>query len=337
MWPATIAEKMAAGKPHLVSLEEMRSIIGPTAFASEMLGRPGSSSDQYLKLNTDQRGPHAYWFESPDEALATAPHLSSSLICYLRNDTVVRETLPDFLASSRLFITVDTAYTENASSDRRVAHLLAINKNNELFSLDLWSDRKPDNILLSRTFAMAATWRCPLIFVEVVRESFKLYQRFRSVVSTTLINDMGFTFVPGIRDFRPGFMDKTSKIAALDLRFEHGLVKLPLYRRFSHPSYDRLFDQIESFNPEADSGGLEKDDEIDTLAMSIFIIRGKLLRDTTSPSLSFDPVAELRKGRTHLYAGGPAILHGLPLPSLDADTISTILNSAPPSTPRTLV
>lgn len=339
MWPATIAEKEASGNSHLVSLEEMRSILGPASFASEMLGRPGTSIDQYLKLDTDPRGRHAYWFENVDDALSTAPSLSTASICFLRDGALVREPLSAFLTNARLFMTVDTAFTENATSDRRVCHLLAITSRNELFSFDLWSDRKPDNILLHRAFTMTALWRCPLIFIEVVRESFKLYQRFRSAVATTLITDMGFSFIPGIRDLRPGLMDKTSKIAALDLRFEHSLVKLPLYRRYTCHPYSRLFDQIESFNPEADSGGLDKDDEIDTLSMSLFIIRGKLLRDASPSSQPLDPLLALREGRTHLYPGGPSILHGLPLSALDADTISTLLSSnpTPPSPTRTLV
>lgn len=269
MWPASIEEKLRLNMPSSVSLEEMREIMGVNAFNAEMRGRPGSSEDQYLKIDPSPRGPHAYWFEGADELLYSDPLNTKSLICYTDPDgSQVRTPLVDFLKNARTFITVDTAYTENASSDRRCCGLLAVTPKNQLFLLDLWSDRKTDQVLIDQAFGMAQRWRCPLIAVEVVKESFKLYARFRSTVQTRLTQDIGLTHVPAIRDIRPGTMSKTAKIESLDVRFTHNLIKLPMYRRREAPWWARLFDQIESFNPEAPNGGLEHDDETDCLIAS---------------------------------------------------------------------
>jgi hypothetical protein len=86
---------------------------------------------------------------------------------------------------------------------------------------------------------------------------------------------------PKVVKLNPGVMDKTSKISALNYRFEHGLIKLPTWRRGLMP-WRMLFEQIEQFNPDAESGGLAHDDFIDTVAMSMFVVRGRMDRATTA-------------------------------------------------------
>jgi hypothetical protein len=82
---------------------------------------------------------------------------------------------------------------------------------------------------------------------------------------------------PKVVKLNPGVMDKTSKISALNYRFEHGLIKLPTWRRGLMP-WRHLFEQIEQFNPDAENGGLAHDDFIDTVAMSMFVVRGRMDR-----------------------------------------------------------
>ena len=264
MWPATVADKLAMGRPDALSLEELERILGTAAFNGEMRGRPGTSDEQFFKVDLDPKGSHAYWFEQADEQLQLSPRTTTTLICYKTTDgSTVKEPLPTFLGRCHLFITVDTAYTESASSDRRCCGLMAVTSRNELFVMDLWSDRKPDQVLIDTSFSMAQRWRCPLISVEVVKESFKLFARFQSLVKTKLTQDIGLTHVPAVRPIRPGTMSKTAKIESLDVRFTHNLIKLPVYRRSEGRWWSRLFDQIEGFNPEVADGGLEKDDELD--------------------------------------------------------------------------
>lgn len=313
MWPADPEEKTRLKlPPSTVSIVEMRDIMGVPAFNAEMQGSPGDAAELLFKRDTDPKGRHSYWFEEVDNLLMEMPASSTTLICWYDPDgTLNRVPLREFLLQNRTFITVDTAYTENASSDLRVCHNMAITPKNVLFSLDLWSDRKNDNTLLKETFAMAQRWQSRYIFVEVVRESLKLYQRFQGVIQTRMTENYSLAYVPGLEPLRPGTTSKTDKIAMLDARFDHGLIKLPTFKsRTASVPYARLFEQIDSFNPLSPNGGLAKDDEIDTLAMSHFVIRGRLGRRRNEATPTVTIATEIMAGRKHLpgtnvpYAAG---------------------------------
>lgn len=315
MWPATKAERLEKGMTSSVSLEEMRGIMGTALFNREMLGKITSGEDMFLKLDPSPEGRHAYWYEDIDNLLATNPRRSSTMICWKnKDDTTTKQPLSEFLEHSRLFIAIDTAYTEKAHSDRRVCHLMAINKDNLLFSLELWSDRKPDTVLIETTLKIAQKWQCRSIFVEVVRESLHTYNNFKHAVATKIQYEMGFEFNPRVKDLRPGVMPKPAKISTLDLRFEHALVKLPLWKRYKDSAYDRLFSQIEDFNPAVQDGGLPHDDELDTLSYQNLIIKGKpadfIAAETKAPRHAIDLQEELKNGRTTI-ADGYDLLSGM--------------------------
>ena len=48
-----------------------------------------------------------------------------------------------------------------------------------------------------------------------------------------------------------------------------------MWKRHTRP-WSHFFDQIEEFNPLVEDGGLAHDDEIDTVAMSKFVLKGTL-------------------------------------------------------------
>lgn len=330
MWPTTIAEKNRLGKHESVSLEEMPAIMGTATFNGEMLGRPGDTEEQFFKLDTSPQGRHAWWLEQVDAAYTHDRWNSTALMCWQGPGGLLRKVpMGEFLRNSRLFACVDTAYTEKTTSDRRALSLMALSSDNYLFVLDQWSDRKGDAVLVNTTFEMCQTWRCPLVCIEVVKESFKIYKRFESAVQTRLTTEIGLNFTPALRALRPGTMSKTDKISTLDVRFEHALIKLPLFARYEKPWWTRMFDQIEGFNPEVDDGGLEKDDELDTVSMSLFVVKGKLLRVAAAggdlPVL--DPIEEMSKGN-YTMPGGAAYGMGLSLNDLDPETMGTLLRMA---------
>lgn len=330
MWPVDAAERTRLNlDPSTKTIEEIRLRMGSSSFNAEMRGMPGTSDEQFFKLDPNPKGRHAYWFEDMDPALATDPFASTTLLCYLDpTGTLVKVPLGTFLRTSRTFLTVDTAYTEKTHSDRRCAMLMAITHSNELFVLDLWSDRKPDSVLVNKSLAMCALWKCPILFVEVVKESIKLYNRYRSTVRTRLTSELGVSFVPAIKDLRPGTMTKTAKIEGLDTRFEYGLVKLPLFKKHMAPAWNRLFEQIEGFNPEAENGGLQHDDELDCLSMSFIAIKSRLRRQTPDKPPPLNPIAELKAGRRNLPGTDVPIASGLPLQLLSNDDLEALL--APP-------
>jgi len=327
MWPSSIESRIAQGISDPISIPEIRVRMGAAAFDAEMQAKPGDSDSTFFHLETSLKGRHSWWLESVDDLFASDPFSSSATICWLRNGSPQHLPLGQFLRSCRIFLTVDTAYTEKTTSDRRACSLLAIDAKNTLFVLDMWSDQKGDAILMKNALSICQAWLCPIVFVEVVKESIKLYQRFRSAVTTRVVSDMGFTHSPAVRDLRPGLLEKTAKIATLDIRFEHDLIKIPLFRRYDRPWWTRLCEQIEGFSPESDNGGLEKDDEIDTVAMSLLIIKSKLLRNSTpTPTSLLDPLTSLREGTTTL-PDGTSIMQGLPLSAVPADIISKLLTS----------
>ena len=330
MWPSDAEERASLNlSPDTLTLPELRDKLGPLTFNGEMMGKPGDSEDQFFKLDPSAYGRHSFWYESIDSALTTDPYSTGTHICYRnKDDHFVRIALPDWLKTVRLFMTVDTAFTEKSTSDRRCCCLMAVDHENRLFVLDLWSDRKPDATLVSETFRLSSLWRCPSVFVEVVKESYKLYERFQSTVKTKMTEHLGLTHIPKIGPLKPGHMDKESKIATLDLRFEHGLIKLPHHLRHKNPGVTRLYNQIEGFNPEVAGGGLENDDELDCVAMSLFVIKGRLRKQTpTLESPTFDPIASLKKGELNLPHGGPPIMSLMPLELVDPEVLDFLLRS----------
>lgn len=335
MWPVDDEEKRRLKLPESTrTIEQIQKMLGSAVYNKEMLGLPGTADQLLFKLDTDSKGRHAWWFEDADDSVMESPLSSRAKICFRDiNDPhkIHRLTIHEFLAQSKLFITVDSAYTESATSDRRVSHLMALFANNILFSLDLWSDRRTDNDLLNASLVQADRWRCPLIFVEVVRESIKLLHRYQGAVRTKVTTNLGLTHTPQVKDLRPGAMTKTAKIATLDTRFEHSLVKLPLWRRGRHGPYTRLFEQIESFNPSSNDGGLAHDDEIDTLSMSTVLIRGKhgLRMAASLKPESVDCLSLLREGKRHIPGTSIPLAYGVPSDQLTTDLVPSVVSETP--------
>lgn len=120
--------------------------------------------------------------------------------------------------------------------------------------------------------------------------------------------------------------EKQSKIAGMQFRFEHGKIKFPMWRRDQLP-WRHLFDQVESFNPEAQDGGLEKDDCIDAVAMSQFILRGRLSK---APGVAADKTLFERLRDGDFFENGMHIGEGLDINQLSAEQINEILDARTP-------
>lgn len=338
MWPPTVEDRIARGIRSPVSLPEIEERMGRASFKAEMQGDPGDSESSFFKCDHNVNGTHAWWLEGHDETTLLDPFSSQALICWRRMGSTVRMPIGEFLRQSRVFITVDTAYTENASSDRRCCACMAINSFNELFILDLWSDRKPDGTLFRRAMDQARTWNASAIHIEVVKESYKLYNRFLAAITTGAATAMGYTHLPAIRKIKPGPTSKTDKISTLDTRFEQQTIKIPWFRLVKGPWWGRLRDQIDGFNPEADNGGLGKDDEIDTVSMSLFVVKGKLPHKRRGLPDTTDALELIRRGKTKLPGTDIPIASGLPLSFLTTDIVDRLIeNHRDPSPKETAV
>jgi hypothetical protein len=333
MWPTTREERMklAVTRPRFkesLSLEEIRETIGSANFASVYLASPGDGEGAFFGDLDDVK--HGWWFEEIDDRL-DQPLTTTTYICWheRRGDelSLQRMPLPDFLRSYvRTFITADTSHTSGKDSDFKVCCLMAVSPQNDLFVLDLWARQGQESELVRGIFEMADRWKCPTVHPESVRQGVSLYNALSSIVSTRANDMAGVEHLPKIVKLNPGISEKQDKIAGLQFRFEHGKIKLPLWRRDQLP-WRHLFDQIESFNPEAQDGGLEKDDCLDAVAMSQFILKGRLSK--AGPAAAQKTLFErLRDG--DFVEGGMHIGEGLDINQLSASQINEILDARTP-------
>lgn len=331
MWPVNEAEKERLNlDPSTMTMDQIEHMIGASAFQSEMMANPGSAEDAYFDLDNDPRGRHAWWLENVDEHYGSDNQLSQTQFCYRHNDATVRVPMGAFLKSLNLFITVDTSYTTKSTSDRKVCMLMGVNKDNLLFILDLWSGRMPEHVLVSRTFRMCDIWGARLICVETVKESYALYLRMQSEVKNR-VQDLNLRVTPKVMPLKPPTtVSKTEKITTLDVRFQHGLIKIPLFLRGivdrekgEGAWWGRLVDQIVGFNPEANDGGLQHDDEIDCAAMSLMVIKGRIHRaviiDDGNTEKKLDPFAERAKG--NIMIPGTQVPYALGLQQFPANVL----------------
>lgn len=338
MWPADEEDRKRHNVPEShVTLEQIKEEVGPGVFLAEYRARPGELEDQYFNIDLEPKGRHAWWIEEVDDHFSTNPHQSETKICYRRaispdevvpgethdGSTIERRSLKEFLSKAYIFQTVDTAFSESATSDRRVSTVMAVDEHNHLFVLDMWSDRKNDATLVEKSFELAAKWGTKIIFVETVRESIKLYRRFQQVIRARIVKNDS---LPSIKDYKPGNDAKTDRISTLDLRVDNDLLKIPMFRKGRNPGIQRLLTQICEFNPQVRDGGLEKDDEIDTVAMSNFVFPGGIHRHARKIQKAqeskerYDLIEELRKGTTSTH-GVENIAVGVDMTKLPLDVV----------------
>jgi phage terminase large subunit-like protein len=311
MWPATIEQKKELAAKYddqsylqSVSLEEIKEQIGLANYLSEYMARPGDGDEVYFPELREED--HGYVITGTDEDPWSD---QARILWHHRNEEgeFVRknQTLPDFLRQSRMFMTVDTSYTSGPDSDSKVCCVMAINADNDLFVLDMWAAKATQQTLITEVMAMAEKWKCPSIHVEAIKEGITVYNDLTSIVSTRDRQYAGMGFLPRIAKFNPGFQEKVAKISSLLRRFELAKIKFPLTSRMRKP-WSTLFNQIAEFNPEAPDGGLQHDDEIDSVAMSMFVIRGRVGRPVEAPPPDTrSPLQKMKDGELRDAAGMP--------------------------------
>lgn len=304
MWPVDRASKRR--DPELrnrISLEEIKERIGSANFLAEYMARPGESQDQFFPLLTRDR--HGWWMEEVDPVLEHSPPDSCALLCWRDQGNEERRVeMREFLRSCVMFVACDTSFTDGGDSDFKVATLMAVTPENELFVLDMWAGQTNENALVRAAFGIADKWRVPSIHPEVVKEGISLFHSMEAIVRQRSQEMLGVSHLPRIVPVRPGMTRKESKIASLQFRFENGLIKLPLHRRMERP-WRELFDQIEQFNPEVKDGGLSKDDHLDTVSMSNLILRGRASRPTEEVPDDRTPLERIRDGELRDAQGIP--------------------------------
>jgi len=324
MWPANDEERRLKARPECKTLEEIREKVGSSVFLGEYMAMPGTAEDQFFGNLSDDK--HGYQITDADDALEESPRLSNARIQWVDSKGVPRGLrMADFLAESRLFITTDNSWTTGKDSDYKVATLMAITKDQDLFVLDLWAKQCHEQELIKATLRMASRWRCPTVHVETIKQGIVLYNTLDSIVRQRQMDIYNVSFMPSIKKFNPGVAEKTAKIATLQPRFEYGRIKFPLHMRNRMP-WSMLFDQIEGFNPEVLDGGLKNDDVIDTVAMSTLILRGRLRVSGHAPEERKTPLEQLKAGN-YTDEHGHFNAHAVDWMKVPAADILEILNA----------
>ncbi len=322
MWPATEADKKEMGlDPSAKSLEDIERRIGKANFNSEYLANPGSSDEVYFKVD---EALHGYTVGSIDDAYLKDPAKSSAVLYWSVGEEKRSQKVSDFLESSRLFITMDTSKTSKPGSDFKVATLMAVNKDHDLFVLDMWAGRANQDVLAAEAFKMAAKWRCRLIAPEEVEDGIVLVRSMKNHVQRLSALGTPMESLPVIKGFNPGYTKKVTKISALHMRFDHGKIKLPLFLKHRKPWVD-LFDQIHQFNPDAEDGGLQHDDHLDTVSMSEYVTGSRSPKMMVHVEETKD-VMELLRGGQKVTDDGIPLTAFLDLSRLSAEQLSSLID-----------
>jgi phage terminase large subunit-like protein len=323
MWPATREIKNA--DPRLkdrVSLEEIREIIGTPNFLAEYMARPGEGEGTFFPVL--QKETHGWWLEDVDPMMEVDPHRSNTLMCWYSGNELKKKLMCEFLLLNRVFITADTSYTATSDSDFKVACVMSINSENELFILDIWSAQCREDELIKQIMKLADHWKAPTVHIEAIKHGIGVYNTLDSLVRTKAKDMMGIEHIPGIKKLNPGMLEKSAKIASLSLRFEHEKIKFPLWKNDS--AFRRLKDQVEQFNPDARDGGLQHDDELDCVSMSQFVIRGRMstIRKVDLPDKT--PLEKLKDGELVDTDTGTYTAHAIDWSKVAASDILDILD-----------
>tara|TARA_R100000700_G_scaffold22950_1_gene29761 strand:+ start:5159 stop:7093 length:1935 start_codon:yes stop_codon:yes gene_type:complete len=326
MWPPD--KQYKKDHPELqdrISLEEIREIIGTPNFLAEYMARPGESSESYFpQLEKDK---HGWWLEDVDPLIGDTPRESETLICWRDHKEMLHKyPMHEFLNSLRLFMTVDTSYTSSADSDYKVACVMGVNSANTLFVLDIFSQQCKEEVLIKNIFLLADKWKVPTVHPEAIKTGLTLCNTLSSMVSTGMVYELGVNHVPGIKKLNPGMVDKASKISSLHHRFENNLIKFPLFRR-NQGVWNRLLDQVEEFNPDARDGGLQHDDEIDCVAMSQYVIKGRLHKSFANTRDTRTALEKMEDGEIMNEETNTPLIYEVNLSSIPVALVSKLMDN----------
>lgn len=339
MWPPTIAAKQADPErlEGTVSLEEMEQMLTPTIFRAEMMGEPGTAeTDGFPTLTANK---HGYTLSDIDDHLDVAPWKSDTKVTWYRaaKDDAreyepVSMSLRMLWANSITLMTLDSAKTNKTTSDWKVFTVMALLKgHNELFVFDIYGTKDRMAKFVDRSFLACDRWHNKLMVPEETSESQNMINEIRNTLQTRAVDYLGVSYTPTLNPYRPGKIDKFARIERLMYRFEHGLIKLPLERRFD-PHWKELFQQIEDYVPGAEHGGLRKDDHIDTVSMANSKLRGSTEKELYDPEAdtsvdtetSLDLIKALREDQPTVV-GGYDIRKGIDPRYLPRDVIQKLL------------
>jgi len=248
-------------------LNHQKLMMGPAAYASEYLNKPLATGARLLVLDEDL---DTYTVQGD---YLTNPWDSQATLISQRVDMKTgaaesqRTPFSEFLKNLYLVIVVDYASTLAAYSDYSVVHVMGFDRDDTLWSLDLWMGKVRSETLVNQIFKMGSIWHPRIIGVEAVSIQKEIFER----VLARFADVPGSGWQPRVFPIRyPRGVSKAERIESIAWRFSTHRIKYP--RHLKTPAYRTLYEQTENFTP--DLALLEHDDCLDTIAMTPYLLRG---------------------------------------------------------------
>lgn len=198
----------------------------------------------------------------------------------LKLETIEKnETARDTFAHMYRVAIVDPASGLTGRHDYRGVGILGYDHNNCLWILDMWLGKVKDSAFYPILYNMAKNWQVRVIGVESFGTQGSLVDSFGEYVDefTQKLAASGEGaqggWVPRVIPIKPPQrLDKGSRIAELEWRFQSGKIKYPSHRASEWPM-SALYEQTENFT--RDLALLRFDDAIDIIGLSNYLIHTK--------------------------------------------------------------
>jgi len=246
-------------------LERTRREMGSANYLAEKENRPTTEEERIIRRHEDD-----YYTISGD--WQQAPRASEAVISYVHYDprtnerSVRSERLDKFLETLYVLLLVDYASTVGPLSDYSAVHALGIDRDNTMWSLDLWAGKAREAAIGNIAFDMGAKWGARIL----ASESDTVINSARERVYMT---PHGLGWHPGVvKVTYPRGADKPNRFAGLEWRFNNHRIKHPK-DRLSNPAYKMLFEQQDDFT--MDLALLQHDDCFDTETMVSYVLHGQ--------------------------------------------------------------
>jgi len=266
-----------------------RSEIGNAAYAAEYDNDPTSDEERLLHVDpslNEYRIPDAQpntfdnplasnvmveWDFIPKHTITAPPPVDPDAPIILPEGAKrMQKPMCDHFGPMFRILTVDYAPGLKDYNDYSCIVVSGFDPGNCLWVLDAWMGRVRDSLLLDQIYRMGVKWQVRIIGVEALSIQISLVD---SVAVYMESKEQLTGWSPRVIPVRyPSNSPKSSRIAALEWRFNSGRIKYPMDRKNKWP-FDQLYAQTQDFTP--DLALLQFDDIIDTVAMTQYVVHSK--------------------------------------------------------------
>jgi hypothetical protein len=320
-------------------LKAREAEIGTSAYSTEYLNKPLTDETKLFTIDPEFNEYHIPdYSEMPPEEISLLLH--SKRIVNWKERVKVRsldsslnfETLSKSEPVSEVFgpmyrvAIVDPASGLSGQHDYRGVGILGYDHNNCLWIMDMWLGRVKDSQFYPILYNMARAWQVRVIGIEFFGTGSSLVDSFGEYVDNFVsklkesVDSSLSTWVPRVVPIRPPQrLDKGSRIAELEWRFQSGKIKYPSHRSSEWP-ISALYEQTENFTK--DLALLRFDDAIDIVGLSNYLIhtKGKFGAQAPIQKTLLDRI----RSDEPVIAGIP-LLSGINVNDLSAEEIHCLL------------